>query len=164
MFALIATVQATNANSYLTDTEADTYFESQLFVDSWDNESQSVKQKALVLATKYIDQEYFAGVKSTQTQSLEFPRIGVVNKQGYYVDNTTIPQALKDATCELAIFIIEEGKRQNVHQDSKIESYNLDGISVVVDTKFKLPKSVMACLAQIGPGVVMAKRPIRLIK
>lgn len=91
-------------NSYISEADADTYFADRLNAESWTGDNRS---KALIQATKMIDFKKFKGVKTSEAQALKFPRIGLVD-DGVIVDRDTVPQKVKDATCELAIYLLQE--------------------------------------------------------
>ncbi len=123
---LVATAGAANANSFLTVAEADTYFEGRLPLSTpWeDNEN---KAASLVMATRilsamaqahrslkigmtyihetnayYYTSRAWTGTVSTTTQALAWPRTGMLDANGNAIGVSVIPQALKDATAELA--------------------------------------------------------------
>lgn len=99
----------TLTGSYCSVGEADNYFQDRLFSSLWDTESQENKEKALKTATRYIDHLFFKGEKTDSEQELEFPRDG----------DTTIPIAIKNATCELALILLDG-------RDVEYESENLN--------------------------------------
>ena len=121
---ITATPGAANANSYLTVAEADAYHESHLYSEVWDDADADQKIKALIMATRLLDAFYsWSGSSLTQrqssrlpayayytwtgdaadgTQGLCWPRTGMVNRNGYDIPETEIPQALKEATAEFA--------------------------------------------------------------
>ncbi len=55
-------------------------------------------------ATQLLDRllMWTKGSRTTSTQALQWPRTGCVDRRGAWVDETTIPAELKEATCELA--------------------------------------------------------------
>lgn len=91
--ALIAWPTA-NANSYVTQAAAVTYFADMLgpVADAFTAATSANRDKALVTATRRIDMLAFAGEKTVEAQTLEFPRDGAV----------TLPDAIVEATYELA--------------------------------------------------------------
>jgi len=105
------------AESYVSVTEADTYH-TKRGNTAWTGED-AVKEAALLKAATYLDGEYrqrWKGVKvDWDEQVMEWPRAGVcvvddyqqVISYGYlgpgFLAETTIPQRLKDAQCELAL-------------------------------------------------------------
>ncbi len=102
-----ATVGASTANSYVTVTEADTYFEEHPEYETWDKIYTAPKGRWLILATSAIDMETIDGDKNTTTltsgvpdQALRFPRAF----EGDY-----IPLAVKKACYEQAIHLSKTG-------------------------------------------------------
>lgn len=93
-----------DSNSYLTLEEANLYHASRNHTD-WTLLNSNEKEHLLVIATDYIEQKYgqsWQGQVVKETQSLSFPRTGVV-VNGYEISYTTIPSMLKNAVAELAI-------------------------------------------------------------
>lgn len=119
---VVATPGATNANSYLTSAEADTYFESRLPLSPIEWNDVDSKDILIVMATRVLDklltpfktlttkdgQNYYrirpawTGLPATTTQRLCWPRIGMFDQNGNAIASNAIPQDLKDATAELA--------------------------------------------------------------
>ena len=94
-----------NANSYLSDTDADTYFDNHGAPATWTG-AAAVKQAALRMATQYLDAVYITRWRGRRVypdiQALDWPRVSVEDEDGYYVDSAVLPQQLKDACAELA--------------------------------------------------------------
>lgn len=83
-----------DANSYASVAQADAYFFDRM-ITGWSG-TTTEKQAYLIKATDYIDTRFgrkFISSKSSETQSLEFPR----------VDISGIPAKLIMATCEYAL-------------------------------------------------------------
>ena len=96
-----ATVKDANANSYVTLTEANTYFETVPDSSTWDNKTVDQKNRALISATRWIDTFVFYGDRCDDGQALKFPR------NNYQIDGvelscSTIPNKIKFAQYELA--------------------------------------------------------------
>lgn len=113
MPTLDATVGGASANAYATVSEADTYFDERLNTSDWDGASTEDKSRALIMATRRIDQETFEGARvdpDPDDQQLAWPRTGVVDQDGRVFDNDEIPDRIKHATFELAlVFLGDEG-------------------------------------------------------
>jgi hypothetical protein len=77
--------------------EADRYFGVLLHGELWDVTTPIRKYKALVTATKKIDTLRFAGVKTDNLQTLQFPRYG----------QTEVPLAIRQATYEEALSLLK---------------------------------------------------------
>lgn len=115
-----------DTNSYISLADANTYFEDRLNSATWDEATDTDKSKALIQATQIIDQKDFLGYKSVRTQSLKFPRTGLVD-DGIDVDGSTIPKRVKDAVCELAIWCLSE----DYTEPNDMEAYQSIKIAVI---------------------------------
>lgn len=104
------TVGGENANSYVTLAEADAFFEEQALSTAWDAAADDDKNRALISATRRLDQEDFRGVPvnsltgkaSSDTQALQWPRSGA----GFL--KTVIPEPIKRATMKLAYSFVDD--------------------------------------------------------
>lgn len=96
----------TDANSYISVADADQYNENHQADTDWSGATQAEKEKALRLATQYLDAEYgndWIGVRANEDQALDFPRADMIDRDGVDIDSDSVPQAIKDATVEAAI-------------------------------------------------------------
>ena len=94
------------ANSYVTLADAQQYVDNTSANAIWDALLQAPKEKSLRMATQFIDQEYhgqWKGLRVDEDQTLDWPRSGVVDRDGYDFDYESIPQKLQDAVCEAAV-------------------------------------------------------------
>ena len=96
-----ATIKDANANSYVTLTEANSYFETVPDSTTWDNKTVDQKNRSLIAATRWIDSFVYYGDRCDDGQALKFPR------NNYQVDGVElscdlIPQNIKYAQFELA--------------------------------------------------------------
>lgn len=82
---------------YGTIAKANNYFAILLHGQKWEYLSNDLKVKALVTATKLIDQLNFAGVKTSSDQALQFPR----------GTDTLVPVAIEEANYELALALLK---------------------------------------------------------
>lgn len=122
---IVSTPGASNANSYLEVSEADTYFEGRVALDpAWGDTDNDQKIAQLVMATRLLDSllrgqktlvrpmngqdayyvigRKWTGAPATTTQKLAWPRSGMYDQNGNAIAETVIPDALKDATAEFA--------------------------------------------------------------
>ena len=107
-------------NSYIDIGGADEYFENRLHVGSWGETDNSTKEAALKQATRTIDRLLLKGRKTTDTQELAFPR---------YPD-TEVPEAVKEACCEIALALLERGNSQRRKlQQEGVQSFSLGNMS-----------------------------------
>ena len=96
-----ATIKSETANSYVTLAEANSYFETVPDSSTWTNKTDDQKNRALISATREIDNLVFYGDRCDEDQALKFPRTN------YQVDRvelscSTIPNNIKYAQYELA--------------------------------------------------------------
>lgn len=124
------------ATSWISVADADTYA-TEVGLTSWTG-TTNAKQTALIKAQRYITQVYrgsWKGVRSNETQALDWPRYGVYDVDGWLIASTTIPQALKDAQVELAARALTAELVSDVATtDAAIasESSNVGGVSYSV--------------------------------
>ena len=107
-------------NSYIDIEEADEYFAGRLHAESWGQADDNTKEKALKQATREIDQQPLKGRKTETSQTLAFPR---------YPDSE-VPEAVKDACCEVALALLERGNSQRRKlQQEGVQSFSLGNMS-----------------------------------
>jgi len=111
-------------NSYVTVEEADAYFVNTLQSEEWNKFDTSVKEKALITATRQIDRLPFSSRKLDLYQNLEFPR---VDSALPFTDG--IPQAVVYAVCEQALFLLQGGSKRQELQQQGVKSYSLGDLS-----------------------------------
>ena len=126
-----ATVKDANANSYVTLTEANTYFETVPDSSTWTNKTDDQKNRALISATRWIDSFVYYGDRCDDGQALKFPR------NNYQVDGvelscSTIPINIKYAQYELARALANDSEAMtgNVGTDGNLEEVKLGDIQV----------------------------------
>ena len=101
---IIVTPGATNANSYATVADMQSFAETR--IHSSDISSLTTDQLGglLVSATRLFDQCSPMGNKFYLTGALRWPRSGVFDRDwSAYMDHLTIPDDLRDAVCEQAL-------------------------------------------------------------
>jgi hypothetical protein len=100
-----------DAESYVSVLDADAYAAARL-IDIWSaiETTTAIKEAALRRATEYLDMEYglrLKGVRSTQTQALEFPRFCMyLPKANEPYPDDTIPVSVSRACIELAVIAL----------------------------------------------------------
>lgn len=102
--SLDTTAGGTNANSYVSLEEANTYFDDRPNSSRWTAATDNQKKQALLFATKLIDATVrFTGSKVSSTQALEWPRTGMLDRNGNSLSSSVIPTLLKNIVCEIAL-------------------------------------------------------------
>ena len=69
-----ATIKGENANSYVTLTEANDYFDTSPDSSTWTNKTDDQKKRSLISATRWIDTFVYQGDRCDEDQALKFPR------------------------------------------------------------------------------------------
>lgn len=103
--ALDTTVGGASANSYATLTEFNTYADSRLPAVTWfATATDAQKEAALIMGARLLDAMFaWTGAAVDSVQVLCWPRSGMLTRNGFSIDTTENPQALKDAQCEFAL-------------------------------------------------------------
>lgn len=97
-----ATVGGAASDSYVTTAEFDAYATAM----GW---TATITEAALRRARLYLDRVYtWRGIKATDAQALQWPRYVEGYVDGYPVASDIVPQAIKDAQCELAFLALSE--------------------------------------------------------
>lgn len=114
--AIVATVGAANANSYLTVEQADAYLADRLGAEAW-AALDGQKETALKQATRELDRHRFKGCRANSDQALQFPRL----EQKQLLNE--IPPEVKQACAEQALWLAQHAAnggrsdRQQLRQD-----------------------------------------------
>ena len=85
----------------------DTYFSTRMGAEVWDSATTADKEKALSHATRAVDRLPLIGSKTSDTQTLEFPRGG----------DATVPTKIVEAIYEEALQLLDG-------RDIEIERHN----------------------------------------
>lgn len=96
---------SSTAESYLSVADADIYWTNRGSPTTWDSATTAEKEQALRIGTQYLDAKYhlrWLGSRSNEDQALDWPRSNVEDRDGYWIDSDSIPQALKNALAEAA--------------------------------------------------------------
>lgn len=96
----------TDSNSYLSVEDADQYFDNHSAPVAWTSAVLADKQNALRIATQYLDVvfgEVWVERRTNDEQALDWPRAFVNDSDGFAVESDIIPQAIEDATAEMAL-------------------------------------------------------------
>jgi hypothetical protein len=115
----VASPALTPANCYVTQEEADIYLTTVLDTGAWDSADEGMRARALIAATRIIDSQRYGGRKAADGQAHAFPRAFKVAVEtfdhytlstispGAWQAETSVSQAVKDATVEQAVFELE---------------------------------------------------------
>lgn len=137
---LDATVGGASSNSYVTLQAADAYFLGRLSTDEWDDADEDGRSAALIMATSWLDTERYVGSIVSILQKLVWPRFGAFSRNGNYLIYTAIPQMVMDATCELALAILND---PSIFGDSEISDFTHLRVGDVDVTPRFVPRSAL---------------------
>ncbi len=94
---MIPTASLAVLTAYITEIDAQTYFDGRLNTGPWDDATSGDRDKALSMGTQLIDRLNFLGEKTDDSQDLQFPRDA----------DTTIPKDIQYACCECALALLD---------------------------------------------------------
>ena len=101
------TISTVSYPVYASVVTADAYFAARAG-STWDDYSSLEKSQGLRTATLFLDRQRWAGAKTDSTNTLAWPRTGVLDVDGVAVDSATLPAALQYACCELAAALLAD--------------------------------------------------------
>jgi hypothetical protein len=173
-FALITTIGAVDANSYVSLAEASAYFEARLNGEGWFDAPDLRQTQALLEAAERLDQVNWLGAKVGAIQALAWPRIGVAKRDGadvytyawagswpvsygeqYRTDE--IPKVVKNAQCELAFAYLGDF---NDGDEAEVRSFSDDKMSVTFDQP-KQHGELPAKVSRLIDGLISPNRLMR---
>lgn len=150
---IISTPGDAQANSYVSVSYADTYFNMSYGATAWGALANDVKEVLLVQSTRLLDSMYlWSGlIDSSSSQSLRWPRVGVVDMDRRAVSGSIIPKAIMDATCEMALSIHTNAgynPEENVLDSMKVGPISMNFSEV--SKKPSIPKVVQDIIQDFG--------------
>lgn len=96
-------------NSYAEVAEANAYFSDRIGSELWSASDDATKAKALITATRLIDEIEWLGTALLENQSLAFPRTGSYfePRRGAEIElGSSTPDRIVNATFELALHLV----------------------------------------------------------
>lgn len=151
-----------DATSYVDVEFADDYIEANIHASAaWLALEEEDKQRLLVRASKYLDRMVvWNGERVDQDSGLRWPRAGVYDADNFIIADDTIPEALKEATAELASYLMNDD--WTAPQGSRgLKEIQVDVIELKFDDTFvrgSMPDFIMEILAGLGT-VKTGRRP-----
>lgn len=134
-----------NADSYVTVEFADSYFSTR-GITEWTELTQTKKEQALIRATDYIDNIFqWCGKKATNTQSLRFPRVNLVDYEGQSVEG--VPTCLKQAVCDASLLSVNGTELfQTKNENGDVVSETITTLSFTYSKSDKSEKTTQTTL------------------
>ena len=148
---LVSDAGSITANSYVSIADADVFFSQSVSNAAWPT-SEPKKEAALVEATRILDSQFdWIGQIANPVQALRWPRLDAYDMDGRMIASTVIPKLIKEATCNLAYFLIQNGGLNQTQSDLK-------GLKLgPIDLKFNegqsvigVPKYIVKSLQSLG--------------
>lgn len=102
-------------NTYVTEAQADAYFDTRLNSSVWTSASSADKIKALIMSARKMQGMNWLGTKYLSTQTLEHPR---ANTGISTVTDSVVHDDIKDGQCEIAlVYLTQDVTKSKVNTD-----------------------------------------------
>ena len=105
-----ATVSGANSDSYCDVAYADAYHLTRGFNDEWAAADTNAKEIVLKWATRLLDRLNWMSPRTLQLQALRWPQMDAYDQDGWPVLQTVIHKNVKDAACEMALYLLREDR------------------------------------------------------
>jgi hypothetical protein len=138
---IVETAGDPNANSYVSVAEADLYFDGRLGAIAWSGATADEKKQALVMGASRLQQLRYVGTATYEDQALLWPRQNVLDDDGFLVDDETVPEMVRHAQLELALYLLAN-KDVDVYAPTGLESFKRVKTPAVEIELRDLPESV----------------------
>lgn len=136
------TVGGTSSNSYIVVADVTPYCTNRAGLgnyDDWAGFSTALKEAAVLEAARRIDRLRFDGTRTKSNQAMKWPRAEihrwyqtVPDDDRPVLDGNTIPQAVKDAQCEVALAIASDPGKAVEDGLSQFRAISIGGGEVAV--------------------------------
>ena len=145
----------TDANSYVSEAYASTYFDGHIYASAWVAAASTVQKNALITATRLLDEWInWDGYRATEDQALRFPRYDIIDRDGYAIDSNIVPEFVKRAVCEEALALLQS----NLMAEPDTKGYSelrAGSLSMKIDKQDRdntgaLPDQVLAIIEFYG--------------
>lgn len=119
-----------NANAYVSVAEADAYFLARNNT-AWAARTTADKEKSILYATSFLDGQFFwYGHISKSDQALGWPRILVYDQEGRSLPSNSVPQRVKDSTCELALEALDKPLSPSLARGGAIKRQKVSSLEI----------------------------------
>jgi hypothetical protein len=108
---------------YISANDADAYMATRLNTEVWDAASDDKRNAALIQATRAIDRLNFLGIKTVESQAMQFPRDGSV----------VTPDDILIACCECALSYLDGIDMELEINDLNLQSSVYSGVRDTYD-------------------------------
>lgn len=150
MPTLDATVAGSNANTYATLAEFNTFIGELTSAGTAATATDALKQAALIQSARRLDLETWDGSPVTTTQRLQFPRSGLIDTNGFGVAVETIPRFVREGQMQLAVEML------NADGDAATNREQFESLKVgSLEIKYRQGESYGANLGDSLPDSVL---------
>jgi hypothetical protein len=70
--------------------------------------TDTIREQAIFKSMRYLEALNWKGTKYSADQNLEWPRSYVYDRNDYLIDDDTVPQAVINAQCEIAVLMLPD--------------------------------------------------------
>lgn len=138
------------ANTYCSLAAANTYHAGRLWAEKWQEADIADQERALVMATKLLDQYCeWRGGRTVDREFPAWPRSGMYDRAGVLIDPASMPLCLVEATAELARRLIEDNRLARAEETAVSVSAGGRSRSYATRTAPVLPASVTRALTHL---------------
>ncbi len=125
MPTLVTTPGSASANAYVTEAEVTTVADAlHPNATAWGDASLNEQRRAILTATRLLDQERYVGGRVDAVQALEFPRSGAPKRPpGTLYLTTEIPEPVKRACARLAIWLVQQGDTEDPFAPDELAAF-----------------------------------------
>ncbi|UIS25208.1 virion structural protein [Erythrobacter phage vB_EliS-L02] len=156
------------ANGYATVAEIDEILSYQATSSGgWTPLDETAKGNLIIWASQILDQRVrWEGRKLHETSGLAWPRCGVIDREGFPVDEDVVPTAVKQAVAVLANHLITFNPNE-VNENANLTMLQADVITLKFDPYadvYKFPDMIGFILRGLGWVSMGRGGPKRIIK
>lgn len=154
----------TTSNCYLDLTAAQAIIDDRLHVADWTAASTDEKNRALIMGARVLDQQAnWKGYKTDEDNAMEWPRYEVEDRNGFVIDHDTIPQWLKIANVEMALFLLDRDRTADP-DTLGYKRIKADVIELEMDPQDRPQILPLAVMSIIAPYVKTSARIGRVVR
>ena len=144
----------TDASSYASVAYADDYIGLNPLNTAWISLGNSEKETYLMWATHILDTIVkWEGCKVDSTYPLAFPRVYMIDREGFLIDSNVVPVPVKQATSFLANQLLTGPDPTSIDDLSHIKQLQVDVIDITFkdsETAQKISKFLRSLLSGLG--------------
>jgi hypothetical protein len=128
-----------NANSYVTTAEIDAWVLTNPHDSTWAALAAAAKNGYAVMSCRVLNEQMnWDGWQTDDSQALDLPRSGMVDKNGNSIDNDEIPTEVKNAQCQLARLLAIEDRTADP-DTAGFKEIGVGSIKLVIDKLDRVP-------------------------